>query len=676
MNSSAVTLMTKATGKRRSDMSGPWEKYQTSVQVGPWNRYADANQAKHALKVLEDLERTGSLGPSEKEELERLRSQSDAISDEIGKTGATYRGALQGATFQQADEILGLFGGDKEGARLKNAEAEAMYPDEYGRGKTAGAITSGGAMAVATGPLSAGKTLLGISGRGAALGFGEGFLWGSGGAEGGEEKLDAGLKHGAFGAIAGAAAPLAVAGGAKTISAADDLTRGALNLGNKPRANRAITEALRKAGLTINDAADDVAQASKLGQTEYRLLDAMGLSGQRQASGVVRSGGDGAEELAEFLQKRQLGQPERIAAFTDEAFDLGGSSADEISTVLKKNRGLDADINYDAARGNAAPVDVRAAVATIDGRIGGMQGSNIAGDGIDAKLSKYRSRLIADPAPNGEISRELSDFDRVLGVKQDVQDDIGAAIRAGRNNEARELQKLVKELDAALEGSSDMYRAANDAFVAASRPIKAIESGKNMVRPSQRSVDTIHQYLNMTPDEQAGARVGYGDRILSKVEAQTAPTTNRAKLFQSPKVADEIDAIAVDPQLFKQRLANENAMWETQNRALGGSRTADNLQDIEGQGAIADALRAARDVGTGNPGTAVASVAGGISQKLTGKNEATRSLIADMLMSSQPKISLSEAGKQAAKSASRKRLAEAILRAIWRDKGGNALGLN
>lgn len=641
---------------------------------GPVN-YAGAKQSHNAIVVLEQLEALGDLRPAEKAELDKLRGQSGAIEDEIGKTEAAYRGALQGATFQQADEILGLFGGDKEGARLKNAEAEASYPDQYGTGKTAGAVTTGALSAAATGPWAAGKTLLGTAARGAGLGGLEGFIWGTGGAEG-DAKVKDGMAHGVLGAAIGGMAPYAAAGGAKAVNAVDDLARGALNAGNKPRANRAVIEALRKAGLTIGDASDEVAKAAKLGQTEFRLMDAMGLSGQRQASGVVRAGGDGAEELAEFLQKRQLGQPERVAAFTDEAFDLGGSSADEIAATLKKNRGLDANINYEAARGNAAPVDVRTAVSTIDRRIGGMRGSNIAGDGIDAKLHKYRNRLIADPAPNGEVSRELSDFDRVLGVKQDIADDIGAAVRSGRNNEARELQTLARDLDAALEESSSLYRMANDSFATASRPIKAIDEGKKMVRPSQRSIDTIRQYLGMTPDEQAGARVGYGDRMLSRVEAQTAPTSNRAKPFQSPKVSDEVDAIASDPNVFKQRLANENAMWETQNRALGGSRTADNLQDIEGQGAIADALRAARDVGTGNPGTAIANVAGGISQKLTGKNEATRSLIADMLMSSQPKISLSEAGKQATQAESRKRLAEAILRAMGRDKGGNILGLN
>ena len=87
-----------------------------------------------------------------------------------------------------------------------------------------------------------------------------------------------------------------------------------------------------------------------------------------------------------------------------------------------------------------------------DDRIGGMQGSRVAGDAIDSKLAGYRARLAAQPGPDG-VMRELSDFDRVLGVKQAVQDDIGAAVRAGRNNEARELGKLVKELDAALRAS-------------------------------------------------------------------------------------------------------------------------------------------------------------------------------------------------------------------------------
>lgn len=635
--------------------------------------YGQAKANVTARDLLEQLEQSGDIRPNEKAALDQLRASEPQDTQEIGATGATYRGALQGATFQQADEIYGLFGGDKEGARLKNLEAEATYPSDYNTGKTAGAIGSGAASAALTGPLGAGRTLLGTMGRGAGLGGMEGFAWGSGGANEGD-KLKEGARYSVPGAIIGGAAPVVIATGATGLRAAGDIIGGAAGLGNKSRANRAIVQALKKSGKTLPDVSQEITRALRMGQPEFRVMDATGIAGQRAASGIARGGGDGAEEIAQFLRQRQMGQPERVAQFTDEAFDLGGRTADEIGAGLKLNRKMQADIDYDAARGNAGPVDVRGALSAIDDRLGPMAGSNVAGDGIDAKFARFRSRLAANNPPNGEISRELSDFDRVLGVKQDIQDEIGAAIRAGRNNEARELGAIMQKLDAALEDASDMYRKANDSFAAASKPINAIDTGKKLARPSVRTGNVQSAVGAMTPDEQAGARAGYGDTLLSRIEANSAPTSNRARFIESPKAQGDVDALAIDPAILKERLARENAMWETQNRALGGSRTADNLQDVDGMGAVAAAGRAARDVSMGNPGTALANVGGALVQAGKGQNEATRNLIAKMLMSDNPAQDLAKAVSQAKSSEMRKRIVEGVLRALGRDNA-SALGL-
>ena len=42
-------------------------------------------------------------------------------------------------------------------------------------------------------------------------------------------------------------------------------------------------------------------------------------------------------------------------------------------------------------------LDVRGALGVIDARTGGMAGSGVTGDGIDAKLLGYRDRLAAQP---------------------------------------------------------------------------------------------------------------------------------------------------------------------------------------------------------------------------------------------------------------------------------------
>lgn len=623
--------------------------------------FGQASQAENARKLLEKLDAAGELRPAEQEALNALREAQPATDDAMGQTGAAYRGALQGATFQQADEILGLFGGDKEGARIKNLEAEIAYPDQYNRGKLGGAVLTGAATAAATAPLATGMTLLGTMGRGAALGFGEGFAWGTGGAEG-ADKLPAGARQGAINAGIGFAAPLAVAGGARVVRAGDDLVRGALGFGNEARAGRSVLAAADDAGRPVPALADDVARAAREGQPDFRLMDALGIPGQRKASGVVRSGGPGADELANFLRQRQMDAPDRMGGFVDDAFGTGGTTAAQTREALTAQRTQTADAMYSQARQNAQPVDVRNAVAVIDQRIAGMQGSNITGDGIDAKLAQFRRRLMADPAPSGTLSVELSDFDRVLGVKQDVQDAIGAAVRSGRNNEARELGKLVRELDAALETSSDAYRFANDNFRDASRVIDAVDTGAQMAVRG-RAADNVPTFQGMPPQQQQSARIGYGDQLLTELERNRARAPDVSRLVTSTKRRAESDAMALDPRLFADRVAREGQMYETFNRALGGSRTADNLADQADVGAIADAARAARDVSTGNVVSALSNVGNAVGRRLTGQNEATRQIVAQLLMSDNPAQALQSALRNQKISENTKRVIEAIIRA-------------
>lgn len=299
----------------------------------------------------------------------------------------------------------------------------------------------------------------------------------------------------------------------------------------------------------------------------------------------------------------------------------------------------------------------------IDDRVGGMSGSNIAGDSIDGKLARFRDRLIADPAPDGEISRELSDFNRVLGVKQDVSDAIGAAVRAGRNNEARELTKLRDALDSALEEASPMYRQANDEFAQASRVIGSVDEGAAMTRPSARAADTTAQFSAMTPEQQAAARVGYGDRALAKIESNAAPTADKSRPFRSTKAKTEADVIAENPEIFGSRIAREGEMWETQNRALGGSRTADNLQDISSTGTIANVMRALRSAGNFQIGDAAANMGAAIGPHISGRNPATRKMIAEMLMSADAKGVLEPIEQKAARAEIVRRLLEGGVRA-------------
>ena len=590
---------------------------------------------------------------------------------------AALAGAAHGASFGFSDELSGGVGfleGGKDMAKFRMEQARAAQEalKEDHPNITAGSEIGGAILpAISSAPLAIGKGLLGTVGRGFGIGAVEGALHGSGRGEGVADRAEKGGKDAILGALIGGALPIGVSAAKSGYRAIADPLAGLVNAGNSGRAKRAIAATLKKSGMSIDDIDSAVSTAAREGQPEFRTMDALGIPGQRRVSGLARAGGETGEDISEYLAQRQLDQGDRVGNFLSEGFDLQGTSAARTEAGLREGRKRAADAAYDAARGNAAPVDVRSAISVIDDRIGGMQGVDIAGDGIDARLSRFKKRLSAGKTPSGVDSIELSDFDRVLGVKQDVQDAIGAAVRAGRNNEARELGKLVSALDEALEASSDMYRAANDSFRESSRVIDAVGQGADMTRPGARAIDTVDTFRGMTPDQQAAARVGYGDKVLSKLEANASPTSNKAKPLQSTKAASEIDAIASDPELLKRRLARESQMWETQNRAMGGSRTADNLADIDATGRVAsDVGGVARSLANLQFGDAIANAGRMVAPHMTGQNEGTRRLIAEALMSKNPKRALGPAMRSDAAAQIRQRVIEAIMRNAAREGAG------
>jgi hypothetical protein len=174
----------------------------------------------------------------------------------------------------------------------------------------------------------------------------------------------------------------------------------------------------------------------------------------------------------------------------------------------------------------------------------------------------------------------------------------------------------------------------------------------------------------MTAEQQAAARVGYGDLLLNRLEAVTAPTANRAKPLLSTKRVQEADAMAVGPTIYRDRLARENTMWETQNRALGGSRTADNLQDIEAMDGLAGGvLDVARSAGNLQFGDMAAKIGGMLGPLARGQTDETRQLIARALMSDDPVKALAPALRQELSSSAKRRVIEAILRQPMREGG-------
>lgn len=623
--------------------------------------YADAKQAEQARKALEALEAMGELRPAEAKALKELREAQPVNQGEIGETHATYRGALQGATFQHADEITGLLGGDTNEARRRNLEAEAAYPGAYNKGKTAGAIGSGGALGYLTRGMATGAGLLNTMKHGAKLGGLEGALWGAGGGVGLPEKGADAVKYGAVGAGVGGAAPAVVAAGAKGAGMAADVVGGALNIGNQGRAQRIIAETLDRSGRTAQDVAQEVAGAAADGQPMFRSMDAMGMAGQRRASSIVRAGGEGSEEIAQFLKQRQQDAPDRMVAFTGEAFGLDGQTptAEAARSVVKDNRKNVADTLFDDAAKDAAPVDVRQAVEQLDATIAQMNNSGIRPPEVVREYKRLRAQL-AGETPEGDPTT-LSDYQSVLALWREVRDKTKKAFKDGRGDIGEALAPIRDSLQAALEESSDLYRFATDNYREGSKVLDAVDEGAQMATRG-RAQDNTPKFLGMTDQQQRAARIGYGDKVQESLERNKAREPDVSREFTSSKRRDESQVMAIDPDLLLRRVDREGTMHGTHQRALGGSKTQDNFADQADLGVVADAGRVARDGLSGNFGQAISNAVAAIAPRLSGQNEATRKLIARALLSNDPMAVLAPAIKSQKDSQHVQRVVEALLR--------------
>ena len=112
--------------------------------------YAVSKDILNAIERLQAIP-VGDRSPRVTKALAGLLLKKSAAMKEVGATGAAYRGALQGGTFNLADEVTAAakapftdlsYGEELATVRGLNAQAQGQFPKEYSRGEVAGGIAS------------------------------------------------------------------------------------------------------------------------------------------------------------------------------------------------------------------------------------------------------------------------------------------------------------------------------------------------------------------------------------------------------------------------------------------------------------------------------------------------------------------------------------------------------
>lgn len=446
-------------------------------------------------------------------------------------------------------------------------QAYQQYPGMSLAGGVVGGVMQGGGLANLLKPvLKNVPNLLRVS----ALGAAEGGAFGFGSAEGNPvERLDEAAQGAAIGAVA---APL-VSGGVtlsgKLLSKiGGPITRMAANT-PKSQAARIVGRAAE-----LDDLGPDAVQAelSRLGSRG--VLADLGPNLTGLARGVSGRSSRGRSIAHHFLNDRQAGQQMELLGET-------GEFRDSFARWMR-SRISSADDLYAAAR--QKPVRVNETLSAI-----------IKRPAVARSLQQAQRELRSGNRPFSHI--ELFDL-----TKQNLDDEIGALLRAGRKAAAGRLIETRRAMLAEIDNQIPEYAQARQLFAGEAALRDAANLGSGIFRGSKNVDDLRLVVEEMTAGEREAFRRGAVRGLIDRVEGIAGDRNAAKAITQSTKVKDLLRLAFPNEQTFNDFLNKaqaESVFTNTRNTVLSGSRTAEFQQDImdlqRGTGALS-ALREGSDV--------------------------------------------------------------------------------
>lgn len=552
-------------------------------------------------------------------------------------------GLGEGYNYAKAREDL-VMNKARENTGLPGTAVEAL-----GGAVSAGGLAKAGVTAASFLPEGAG--LLQRAGAGAldaaAIGGVSGAMEGNGA---GERATNA-LKGAGVGAGVGFLAPPVVAL-AKVL--ATPITSQLLARANpKEFAEAQVARAISESGLTPDEVSLAMVQAHNDGQGVFTLADALGNPGQRMLSTVGRSPGEGRTAVVEAMNSRQGDQGRRLSGALREGFEAP-QTAEQTQGAMQAKAGAEATTNYAPVKSEMQPIDVSEPVAIANRAISpaadmdAVAQGRVATDLASRASTEAQESVISDPiksalkqARSYLAAPELtsSNVNMAFRAKTNIDQMIASATEKGQGALVGELVPIKNALDHALARTSGPYASARDAYKLAQQRIEALVLGKNLGSKSIRPEDAISQFNPLDNEAKAAFRVGYADPQISQVQ-NAAFGTNKARPFTSDATKQEFNAFAAPGRAdqLQRVIGRENTMFETRNQALGGSRTAENLNDDAAMSVSPEVIGVLKHVVTGNMGAALKTAIAAGSNGLTGNTAAVRQQVADILLQTGRKI--------------------------------------
>lgn len=471
-----------------------------------------------------------------------------------------------------------------------------------------------------------------------------------------EERAEAGVHGMEAGGLLGLTVPPAVQMVGKAVAKVAAPFIGNIGRTAEEAGMQKVAQAFQRDKITPQVAKQEIGQMGK----EAALVDVGGENVKGLARSVAGQPGEGKELATQFFNQRQSGQGGRVegAMMNGLGSKTNYYDADAALTAQQKLASPLYDEAYKANQVVTSPA-INRVLRTPAGQKALKEAAvKMQNDmtllGVPDKELAEQAALAAGQPLKGGVAKGLK-LRTLDYVKRSMDDQIGAAIRAGENDNARILtgmkKSFVKALDEAdvtakagpnsFKPEGGAYARARKAFSGPAQSRDALETGRKFINEDAEL--TIRELADMADNEKEMFRIGAARALRDKIQNTPYGSDATKNIFGSPEELfgsaakrDRLKAVFPDDASFKKferEMLSEAKMYASRAKVLQGSRTAPMGEEIKDSvkqvGQLVDAAH-------GNFGGMVMDFGKGIYNRLIALPPDTRDKVAQALFSNDP----------------------------------------
>ena len=172
-------------------------------------------------------------------------------------------------------------------------------------------------------------------------------------------------------------------------------------------------------------------------------------------------------------------------------------------------------------------------------------------------------------------------------VQRQLSDNIGTAIRQGKDNEVRILTNIKKALVKQIDAQVPVYQQARKIWSDGKSNEDALNLGRDVFKEAKKGVGNVERLFNdMSVSEQEHFRLGASNEMFRLMDNVSDTLDGRPaasmlnKIFGSPSQKQAVKAIIDDPKSFRnfeRALKAERKFIDVSNKTLGNSATTRRL---------------------------------------------------------------------------------------------------